>query len=340
MSGFDLGVFAGPNNGSSPNLGDIAMYYYENDLNRSLTNVVPTYKQDNANHQHMVTFGVAFGVTGQNDPALYGDCLPKCEPGAIGCPNPVCPSWPIPVPNTPTVIDDLYHASVNGRGQFFTADNPQNLINSLIAVMQSIQNTAATGSAVAINAQELQGDTALYQATYIPRNWTGDVVAKPLDPNTGGVSQILDANNNYVDEVDWSAADQLDGMSWTARKVITYNDISESGVIFDYNFLSGAQRNLLDTNATTADRMIDFLRGDRSMEYLSGNGGTFRDRESLLGDIVHASPVPYRWDPNLPGVVFVGANDGMLHVLEEATGNERFRLCAEPGVCQPQGTHH
>ena len=324
VSGFDLGVFAGPNNGSSPNLGDIAMYYYENDLNRSLTNVVPTYKQDNANHQHMVTFGVAFGVTGQNDPALYDDCLPKCEPGAIGCPDPVCPSWPIPVPNTQTVIDDLYHASVNGRGQFFTADNPQNLINSLIAVMQSIQNTAATGSAVAINAQELQGDTALYQATYIPRNWTGDVVAKPLDSTTGGVSQVLDANNNYVDEVDWSAADQLDGMSWTARKVITYNDSSESGVIFDYNFLSGAQRDLLDANATTADRMIDFLRGDRSMEYLSGNGGTFRDRESLLSDIVHASPVPYRWDPDLPGVVFVGANDGMLHVLDEATGNERF----------------
>ena len=95
--------------------------------------------------------------------------------------------------------------------------------------MQSIQNTAATGSAVAINAQELQGDTALYQATYIPRNWTGDVVAKPLDPTTGGVVQVLDANNNYVDQVDWSAADQLDGMSWTARKVITYNDSSDPG---------------------------------------------------------------------------------------------------------------
>ena len=322
VSGFDQGVFLGPNNGSSPNLGDIAMYYYENDLNRGLTNVVPTYKQDNANHQHMVTFGVAFGVVGDYNPDDYPDCLPKCEPGEIGCPDPVCPSWPIPVPNTPTVIDDLYHASVNGRGEFFTADNPQTLINSLISVMQSIQNTAATGSAVAINAQELQGDTALYQATYIPRNWTGDVVAKPLDPTTGGVMQVLDANNNYVDQVDWSAADQLDGMSWTARKVITYNDSTQSGVIFDYNFLSGAQRALLDPNPTTADQMIDFLRGATSQSIT--NGGVFRDRDSLLSDIVHASPVPYRWNQSLPGVVFVGANDGMLHVLDEATGNERF----------------
>jgi type IV pilus assembly protein PilY1 len=322
VSGFDQGVFLGPNNGSSPNLGDIAMYYYENDLNRSLTNVVPTYKQDNAHHQHMVTYGVAFGVVGDYNPDDYPDCLPKCEPGEIGCPDPVCPSWPVPVPNTPTVIDDLYHASVNGRGNFFTADNPQTLINSLIAVMQSIQNTAATGSAVAINAQELQGDTALYQATYIPRNWTGDVVAKPLDSTTGGVAQVLDANNNYVDQVDWSAADQLDAMAWTSRKIITYNDSTESGVIFDYNFLSGAQRALLDPNPTTADQMIDFLRGDTSQSIT--NGGVFRDRDSLLSDIVHASPVPYRWNSSQPGVVFVGANDGMLHMLDEATGNERF----------------
>ena len=322
VSVYDQGIFTGPNNGSDPNLGDIAMYYYENDLHPGLTNVVPTYKQDNAPHQHMVTYGVAFGVVGDYNPVDYPDCLPKCEPGAIGCPDPVCPSWPVPVPNTQTVIDDLYHASVNGRGQFFTADNPQTLINSLIAVMQSIQNTAATGSAVAINAQELQGDTALYQATYIPRNWTGDVVAKPLDSTTGGVVQVLDANNNYVDQVDWSAADQLDAMAWTARKIITYNDSTESGVIFDYNFLSGAQRDLLDSTPAVADAMIDFLRGDTSLSIT--NGGVFRDRDSFLGDIVHASPVPYRWDSTQPGVIFVGANDGMLHVLDETTGNERF----------------
>ena len=325
VSVYDRGVFTGPNSGSDPNLGDIAMYYYENDLHPGLTNVVPTYKQDNAPHQHMVTFGVAFGVTGQNDPDAYPDCLPKCEPGEIGCPDPVCPTWPVPVPNTPTVIDDLYHASVNGRGQFFTADNPQKLINSLIAVMQSIQNTAATGSSVAINAQELQGDTALYQATYIPRNWTGDVVAKPLDPDTGGVVQVLDTNGNYVDQVDWSFADQLDGMSWANRKVITFNDTSQSGVPFDSSTISTAQKALLDpdsTSAPTVDQIIAFLRGDTSQEI--ANGGIFRDRDSLLSDIVHASPVPYRWDSSVPGVIFVGANDGMLHVLDESTGEERF----------------
>ena len=140
----------------------------------------------------------------------------------------------------------------------------------------------ATKNPVAINAQELQSDTALYQATYIPRNWTGDVVAKPLDPNTGGVVLVLDANNNYVDQVDWSAADQLDGMAWTARKVITYNDSTESGTIFDYGSLSGAQRALLDPDPTTADRMIDFLNAfpwNPVLEYLQ------ETRESIRGSM-------------------------------------------------------
>jgi type IV pilus assembly protein PilY1 len=323
---FDGGVFTGLNStDGSPNLANIAMYYYENDLNRNLSNVVPVYKQDIAPHQHMVTYGVAFGVVGENDPGDYDDCLPKCEPGTIGCPEPVCPSWPRAVKDTPTVIDDLYHASVNGRGQFFTADDPQQLINSLVAVMQSIQNTAATGSAVAINAQELQGDTALYQATYIPRNWTGDVVAKPLDPDNGGVVQIDDANGNPIDKVDWSAAEMLDNKDWTSRKVITFKDTTQSGAIFSTGTegLSSGQLALLDANPTIAANMINYLRGDASNEFANGVG-VFRDRESRLGDVVHASPVPYRSDPGQPGVIFVGANDGMLHVLDETTGEERF----------------
>jgi hypothetical protein len=323
-SEYDQGVFAGPNDGNSPNLGDIAMYYYENDL-VNLPDDVPAYRQDNADHQHMVTYGVAFGVVGQNNPLDYPDCLPQCEPGEIGCPEPTCPTWPVPYPDTPTVIDDLYHASVNGRGQFFTADNPQKLIDALVAVMQGIQNTAASGSSVAINAQELQGDTALYQATYVPSNWTGDIKAKPLDPTTGGVVQVQDGTGAWVDQVDWSAADRLDNRT-AARKIITFNDTTEGGVIFNYTSISNNQRDLLDPatgfDVTLVTNTIEFLRGDTSNE--SANGGIFRDRVSLLGDVVHASPVPYRWNLSQPGVVFVGANDGMLHMLDEVTGDEIF----------------
>jgi type IV pilus assembly protein PilY1 len=314
-SGFDKGVFAGENTDSA-SLADIAMYYYENDLNKSLTNLVPKHNYDTATHQHMVTYGVAFGVHGKFDPKLYSDCLPKCDPQKPDCSDPVCPEWAKPS-GEEDKIDDLYHAAVNGRGQFFTADDPQQLRDALLSVMQGINQTFGTGASVAINAQELQGDTALYQATYVPGDWTGDVQAKPLDPATGLVAQEKDASDNLVDRVDWSAATQIDSAPWTGRKIFTFNDDTQSGVPFDYSLISPDQRNWLGSDASEASDIINYVRGDTSK---SG----FRNRKSLLGDIVHASPVPYRWDSLTSGVVFVGANDGMLHVLDEATGNERF----------------
>ena len=50
--------------GNSPTLGDVAHYYYQNDLRSNLTNNVPTSNADTANWQHMVTFGLSIGLRG------------------------------------------------------------------------------------------------------------------------------------------------------------------------------------------------------------------------------------------------------------------------------------
>ncbi|MDJ0885879.1 MAG: PilC/PilY family type IV pilus protein [Desulfobacterales bacterium] len=342
ISKFDGGVFAGDNStvrvSRNPDvyetratLADIAMYYYENDLNESVQNWVPKHNYDTATHQHLVTYGVAFGVTGQYSPEDYSNCLPKCDPDdTANCADPICPpslptdtvqsSLPWPAPTSQArKIDDLYHASVNGRGQFFTADNPEKLVGALTAVAQSIKNSTATGSSVSVNTQQLRSDTSLYQATYLPRNWTGDVVAKPIDPVTGLIVQDTLPDDSQTDRVDWSAADQLDGMSWLSRKIITYDNVNGVGVSFAHNNLSSDQQQLLSTVDSERVSLINFLRGDKSQE-----GALFRTRDSLMGDVVHASPIPYRWDQDSDGVVFVGANDGMLHVLREDTGDELF----------------
>ncbi len=322
---YDGGVFLGPNpNSYQTTLADIAMYYYENDLVPTLTNVVPSYNYDLAPHQHMVTYGVAFGVNGELVPSDYDDCLPKCDPNDINkpCPEPTCPTWEAPVIGDRSVIDDLYHATVNGRGGFYSAGNPEQLKRALIAIFNEFDEMNASGSSVAVNAQELQGDSALYQAIYVSGDWTGDVKAKPLDPDTGLVEQIENADGEMEDFVQWSAADQIDGATWSDREIITFNDDSQAGVVFAYDEISSAQQALLDSDPDIAAAMVRYLRGETSQE--ESKGGIFRDRVSLLGDIVHASPMPYRWDPEQPGVIFVGANDGMLHALDELTGDEVF----------------
>ena len=317
---YDQGVFMGPNNDNDdPTLADIAMFYYENDLDGGLSNNVQPYHYDIAPHQHMVTYSVAFGVHGDFDPKdpAY-ECLPQCDPDDEDCPEAVCPEWQEPLDDDKRKIDDLYHAAINGRGQFYTADDPQQLVDALDAVMKSITGSTATGSSVSINAQELQSDTSLYQATYLPSDWSGDVMSKPLNQDTGLVEKDRLADGSYVDRVNWSAQDQLDSRTWTTREIITFNDTLEAGVTFEYGALSDNQQLLLDGNEATARKLVDFLRGDTSEE-----GGLFRDRTHILGDVVHASPIGYRWDSD-PGVVFVGANDGMLHVLDEETGEEIF----------------
>jgi type IV pilus assembly protein PilY1 len=58
------------------------------------------------------------------------------------------------------------------------------------------------------------------------------------------------------------------------------------------------------------------LRGDATNE--EKNGGSFRDRLNVLGDIIHSSPL-FKND-----VLWTGANDGMLHAFGATDGTELF----------------
>ncbi|VAW80012.1 Type IV fimbrial biogenesis protein PilY1, partial [hydrothermal vent metagenome] len=70
---WDGGLYADANNdaNSSHTLADVAMHYYERDLDTTLGNNVRTITGvDDNDTQHMVTYSVAFGVTGNLDPTI------------------------------------------------------------------------------------------------------------------------------------------------------------------------------------------------------------------------------------------------------------------------------
>jgi type IV pilus assembly protein PilY1 len=115
----------------------------------------------------------------------------------------------------------------------------------------------------------------------------------------------------------WSAADELETTDWdTGRIIATYSDSGSSGIPFRYGSLTATQQNQLDADATTAQNILNFLRGDASNE--ESNGGPFRDRYWRLGDLVHSSPVFNN------GVLYTGGNDGMLHAFSASDGTELF----------------
>ncbi|MDH5330807.1 MAG: hypothetical protein OEW27_12735, partial [Aquincola sp.] len=201
--------------GSSNSLADVAMYYYNTDLrdgslnNCTLangtnvcTNNVPPRGTDTAIHQHMSTFTVGLGVNGTlgyADDYLTGG---SADYQAIiqGTKD-----WPIPTASSTggsaENIDDLWHAAVNGRGKYFSARDPSALARSLSDALAAIQAQTGAGSgAAASTLQPVAGDNALFIAKYTSAEWTGDLVSRSIDPQSGVIS-TTDA---------WSAMSLLD----------------------------------------------------------------------------------------------------------------------------------
>ncbi|MGE0372410.1 MAG: pilus assembly protein [Gammaproteobacteria bacterium] len=334
--GDDNTDFDGDSYGDSESntLADVAMHYYERDLSTSLANDVPVWEDsvDQARHQHMNTFTVAFGVNGTLDPfdtKTPGDAT-DTDPTAAGF------EWPDPDNGDAEKIDDLWHTAYNGRGQFYSAQDATTLASGLADAFASVTRGTSSSSAVAFNTTTLDTGSRVYQATFNPSdNWHGDLLAFELSMD-GSISETPA----------WHASDVLDAMVPAERKIFTYNETTKQGIAFKtLSDLSTKQQNDLNTSpAGTADGLgqarLDYLRGVRTDE---DAGNFFRERTNVLGDIVYSNPVyvgppqsGYSDDPAFGGgtyagfnpsrapVIYVGSNDGMLHGFRESDGQEVF----------------
>jgi type IV pilus assembly protein PilY1 len=300
------------------------MKFYKNDLHTSLDNRVPTNFIDDAEYQHMVTYSVSFGVFGSLNPEdydLYNSNTALRD----------YPVWPNPTSSAHAKIDDMWHAAVNGRGLFLTADNPDRLVNSLQEVMLNLTSRIGSGASLTVNGEELHAGTTVFQGKYSTDGWVGDVQAFNVNQISG---EVITGDGNAI----WSASEELgegsdwDSVSWdTDREIATFDPVNEQGIPFRWTgatTITAQQKAWLSDNPLTGtidddgkgELRLRYLRGDNSNEV--SKGGFFRTRYSKLGDIVHSSPLYSGYATY--GVVFAGANDGMLHAFDADTGQELF----------------
>ncbi|KRG69251.1 pilus assembly protein [Pseudoxanthomonas dokdonensis] len=276
------------------------MHYWKRDLRTDLSNIVPTTSADPAFWQHMVTFGLAIGLSGTADQKSVQGVLANGNASVNGVAG-----WPQPTGDQNTTIDDLLHASVNGHGTFVAASDPMAFTNGLKAALAAITERTGSFSNVAANSASLDTGAKLFQANYISGVWSGDVLAYNKQNNS----------NNFETTAAWRASA---GIPATNRKVLTSN--SGTGAVFP----TSAQVTALDRNGTndqfkvTGANNAAYIAGDGSLEVR--NGGVLRNRSSVLGDIVTSSPFYVR-DTN---TLYVGANDGMLHAINADNGAELF----------------
>jgi type IV pilus assembly protein PilY1 len=354
----------------SSTLADIAMKYYTTTLRSGAgfpsgdvpvpagcSASPPDPKLDCNADLHMNTYtvglnavGTLFGVTHNTVADAYANA----------------PAWPdVTQTRDPAQIDDLYHAAVNGRGEMFSADTPVALRTALDSALRAITSNIGSASSVSFNTGSVRAGTLVYQARFSPADWGGQLIARALHDGSGNNGcAVSDPVGTLCSNPVWDANCSLTGGPCpttndptnnspnlgSARQIITTNSTTNAGVPLSWAQLSAVQQASLniDASGTTdslgADR-ISYLRGDRSTEEL--NGGSFRNRKALLGDIVHGNPLyvgppvrryPASWTDRLGGaapenggtqsyadfktaysgrmgMVYTGANDGYLHAF-------------------------
>ncbi|MGG2395979.1 pilus assembly protein [Pseudomonas sp. SH1-B] len=234
---------------------------------------------------------------------------------------------------------------------FFVASDATNMVESLRrAFAQISKEVQSTTASLATNSTRLETDTAVFQSLLDNRYWSGDLLARRVS-NDGTVE---------ADEA-WKAAAKLDNQS--SRNIFTITPatiagssdelIASSGINFDWGSLPSSLQDLLtrptDTGNINGANRLSYLRGDRTFEITTDDRTKpFRQRGSLLGDIVNSDPQfihkqdfgysRLSWNngsigsayinfrsgssyQNRTPMVIVGANDGMLHGFDARVGN-------------------
>ena len=358
-------------------LADIAMYYYERDLNSTLNNKVPkACGVDENPGQHMVTYTVNFGVQGALDPTTL-PVHPRRGYADTACvsdlPGTAFAGWPTNVAGSSADrLDDMIHAAYNGRGEYISAENANALSNSLSQAITSIAKRLGSASAVTFNSSTLNTNTRLYQARFNSTTWGGELYSFTV-ANDGSIGTTSTWGTNQ------GAQELLDARNLTTspRAIVTYDPTiapSGAGTQFTWATLTAAQQNDLKTlpNGTldgtgTADSdaqlRLDYIRGDRTCETSTCNIRVRNRIGGRLGDIVHSDPtyvgtavqnypegngVPFgdystsdtysrfkqgnqitnysftstETAATRTPMLYVGANDGMLHAFNANNGEE------------------
>ncbi len=355
-------------------MADIGMYFYETlhtlgraaGFDKGLVNVpggCPSPSLDCNRNLHMVTFGVTLGQQGR----IFG-----VDEDATADPFTHPPDWSVLDfgERGPEQIDDLWHATINSRGQLLNAQTPRDIADQFGAALANIESRTGSASALSFNSRAISAESRLFQASFSSGRWSGDLVSRSISDGSGN-GNCTPFNNGSGDDVgilcgtEWSAATELDERGAANDRTILTR-INGDPAAFRANSFPADYEDALNLS------LLEYLRGSRSLEQSRAPNDAavkYRNRDTILGDIVNSSPVyvgepsriryPVDWrdalneveatpedgvmayrnpaagtdfirsQANRTPTVYVGANDGMLHGFDADTGEERLAFIPE-----------
>lgn len=230
----------------------------------------------------------------------------------------------------------------NGDGDpdnYFKVTDPSKMIETLRGVFNAISEASASATSVGVSSGSLSSDAHIYEASFRSGRWYGELYSREID-----------YNGNISNSVDWSANTRLNvQIANDTRTILTYKPSTKEGIAFqwpaDPDNPGDEELDVEQIAQLSSDPVTDFIddKGAQRLEYIRGNWvDGFREREKPLGDIVNSNPqlvgppvyyYPDNWGNGEPEssapystfgkthvhrnrVVYVGANDGMLHAFD------------------------
>ena len=248
-------------------------------------------------------------------------------------------------------MPDRDPATVTGDpNNYFLVTNAGTLKEQMTKAFNSILQTTSSVTAVAVESKVPQPGAAaeanLYRTEFESAEWSGDLIKEKSKHSTGGTSSR---------ERVWSAADRLANRT-TSRKIY----FASKGTLADFNWNNLSSDEAWKAALDKSSGGVVDNRGADRVSFLRGSTPTgMRERKKLesgktnvLGDIVNSSALRigadgkgvgrYRAEAanalegttsygsfendqaKVPEMVYVGANDGMLHAFDAVSGDEVF----------------
>lgn len=251
----------------------------------------------------------------------------------------------------PVILQDT---ADSGGGEYVTADDTATLTSELTNIITSILDTETTFSAptVSINSfNRTRNLNDLFVAVFQPggqEHWPGNLKKYHVDPSSGDIVDVngdpavdsdtgffTDTSQSYwssgVDGADVSlggAANELPAPA--SRNLYTYlgnaNLTVASNDVDPGNNAIDAYLGLGSPGDPAADDVLNFARG---MDVTDIDGdGDMTEARNQMGDPLHAQPATVIYggtsaNPDIDdAAVFFATNDGYLHAIDPATGEE------------------
>lgn len=314
-------------NAGNSTLADLAMHYWATDLNPSLENKIRPYipyKNDDsdkeywdprnnpAEWQSMSNFIMALGLTtslgtGSNSNLPWAGSTHGGEGYAELLQG---TSWPKASSGSANNVYDLWHAAINSRGEFYSVDSPEAMVQAFQDILTRIaerkSSAAMPGTSSAIEVfEDADGNKDgrlhqfFYQTTFNSADgWSGDLTKTERYREYNETTKEFE----WVTKNAWSAAGKLPAHD--ARKIYMANSSGNNLIEFTaansansatYNGKTLAQHLAVNpepgkqSNAYTAAQRLDYLRGSDASAGEADD--KMRERSSKLGDFLGSSPV-------------------------------------------------